>query len=261
MIDHTKLEAAIESFDKSRDFSMNFYDFLDLVLSMFCNNVDERQKDVNYRLSGDNDSRAKVAEALRIYGDLAEDYHDPFGDVFMSRISNGANGQFFTPEGITNLITEIMKPQRDSVYDPACGSGRTLLSALRYARTHGGDISCCGGDISDTCSKMTLVNLLMNQARGFVYTGNTLLQDFDKYRFYKIDRIRMLGVTVSTYWQYTTATLDSVNEERNKWLYDLLQKGWMLDYTTSDKTEQVCEAVQLPTRVETTESGQLSLIF
>lgn len=108
---------------------------------------------------------------------------DPFGDYFEEYLSNAQNGQFFTPQNICDLMTSITHSPRAGkdtgrehdkrVYDPACGSGRLLLSSAKLNRTR----SFVGADISYTCCLMTLVNLCLNSLNGEVLHMNSLSAD------------------------------------------------------------------------------------
>lgn len=111
------------------------------------------------------------------------EYHpltDPFGDYFQEHISNGHNGQFFTPNNVCDLMAGIVqgcnKRKEDGspkkINDPACGSGRLILSSAKYDRTS----YFVGYDISETCCKMTLINMCLNSLQGEVHHMDTLRQ-------------------------------------------------------------------------------------
>lgn len=104
---------------------------------------------------------------------------DPFGDYFEEFLSNSRNGQFFTPIGICDLMTQLttaVKPGEERkngdvrIYDPACGSGRLLLSAAKEDRKQ----FFIGADISHTCCLMTIINLCLNSLNGEVLHMNTM---------------------------------------------------------------------------------------
>lgn len=111
------------------------------------------------------------------------EYHpltDPFGDYFQEHISHGHNGQFFTPYNVCDLMAGIVQEcnngQEDGsakkINDPACGSGRLILSSAKYDRTS----YFVGCDISETCCKMTLINMCLNSLQGEVHHIDTLGQ-------------------------------------------------------------------------------------
>lgn len=106
--------------------------------------------------------------------------NDPFGDYFEENLSNASNGQFFTPQCVSDLMavfTEVPNAGTDTgnekdkrVYDPTCGSGRLLLSSAKLNRER----YFVGADISYTCCLMTLINMCLNSLRGEVYHMNSL---------------------------------------------------------------------------------------
>lgn len=94
--------------------------------------------------------------------------NDVLGDFFELHISNGRNGQFFTPAPICQFMASITHTDRvcDTgttepvrVLDPACGSGRMLLAAHKV---NGQGHEYYGIDIDRTCVKMTALNLFLN---------------------------------------------------------------------------------------------------
>jgi len=64
---------------------------------------------------------------------------DTKGDVYeylLSKIAtSGQNGQFRTPRHIIDMMVELVKPTpKDTIIDPACGSGGFLVAANNYLR-------------------------------------------------------------------------------------------------------------------------------
>lgn len=92
--------------------------------------------------------------------------NDVLGAFFELHISNGRNGQFFTPTPITEFMNAIVGTDEKTeqplrVLDPSCGSGRMLLSAHRMGK---GKHELYGIDIDKTCVKMSIINLFLNGA-------------------------------------------------------------------------------------------------
>ena len=59
-------------------------------------------------------------------------------EVLVGRLSRGEKGQFFTPRHVIEACVRATAPRgRETVLDPACGSGGFLLHSLRYAQRHG----------------------------------------------------------------------------------------------------------------------------
>lgn len=274
-----------------------FANFLDLALSYFCNNMDERQMQLRAKVGADIAFRESYKEAITAFGDEAEDYHDPIGDIFMSRISHGDHGQFFTPESISLLMSEIIMVDKlhdgMTVNDPACGTGRTLLMALKHIRSKGYEPKLYANDLSMTCAKMTLLNFCINSVDGAVTCGDALRMDTENFTFFKLDKVRNLAsdAVLTTYWQYTTADAEKVQEKREKWWLWVAEHGWVKYFklpkakdeaiVTEDGVEIIegdkfeCQIAKqgkeiikekqqidpLPTEIKTDENGQISLIF
>ena len=69
-------------------------------------------------------------------GSLSDTPTDVVGDafeVFAESKMAGEKGEFFTPGNVIDLAVELIDPQpRETVCDPACGSGRFLISSMRH---------------------------------------------------------------------------------------------------------------------------------
>lgn len=111
--------------------------------------------------------------------------NDVLGDFFEQNISNGRNGQFFTPPTICEFMATICGIDRESeepkqteplrILDPSCGSGRMLLAAHRQSKYPN---EYYGIDIDRTCVKMTALNLFFNGVFGSeVMCANALSPD------------------------------------------------------------------------------------
>lgn len=105
-------------------------------------------------------------------------YSDPLGEFYMQNVSNGLNGEFFTPESLCEVLTlvhgEKGSIEKNTVYDPACGSGRLLLS---FAKNNP-DNHFYGTDVSNSCSKMATLSFFFNGLRGEVSWMNTLSMEW-----------------------------------------------------------------------------------
>lgn len=278
----TNLEKAIErmAIGGRNQFADCFSNFLDLALSYFCNNMDEQQMELRKYVEQNEDFRNAYKEALQCFGDDAEGYHDPLGDIFMSRISHGDHGQFFTPESISLLMSEIIMDDKIhddmTINDPACGTGRTLLMALKHLReSKHVEPKLYANDLSMTCAKMTLLNFCINSVDGAVTCGDALRMDTDDFTFFKLDKVRNLttGAVFTTYWQYTLSNAEEVQQKRNKWWLWIAERGWVkyfkctpceikevkLTKTGEKIFQDAVENDPLPTEIKADETGQLIL--
>ena len=261
-----QLEKAIEGLDERQAtaFADLFHDFLDLHLAFFCNNRNERQQELAKRLRQDEKYKERFIAAVHAYGDAAEGYNDPLGDMFMRRISHGQNGQFFTPTHVCELMARILDPMAETINDPCCGSGRLILAGLKVARENGQEPTVYANDLSITCSKMALLNLLVNSACGEVSCGDSLRCDYENFRFFKIDRIHTSSSApaISTYWQYTLADVEQVNEERKRWWYNVHLWGWWINANPTKENAREAlknEPQPLPIEIKVESNGQLAL--
>ncbi|MGH1384313.1 N-6 DNA methylase [Kordia sp.] len=106
-------------------------------------------------------------------------YSDILGEFFMQDITKGQNGQYFTPEPICDMMAQMQLSGDDGefnkrVHDPACGSGRLLLSGAKLNPKN----YFFGADNSNTCAKMATLNFFMNGLRGEVAWMNSLSMKF-----------------------------------------------------------------------------------
>ena len=122
---------------------------------------------------------AKLLSYLRL-NTYENPYSDLLGRYFTEHITNGRNGQFFTPASVSSLMGRLTygndRPQGKRVYDPSCGSGGLLLEFAKFAP----DNYFYGNDISMSCSKMTSLNFMFNGLRGEVACMNTLSMEWVK---------------------------------------------------------------------------------
>lgn len=82
--------------------------------------------------------RQVVNKLNEIDFNASEDRH-VFGDIYESLLrdlqSAGNYGEFYTPRAVTEIMTEIVNPRLgEVVFDPACGTGGFLTSAIENIR-------------------------------------------------------------------------------------------------------------------------------
>ena len=87
------------------------------------------------RIRLDSDSLAYVVGELQNYT-IVEADRDAIGEafeVFIGPALRGAEGQFFTPRNVIEMIVKILDPKPgEKIIDPACGSGGFLITALAH---------------------------------------------------------------------------------------------------------------------------------
>lgn len=110
-----------------------------------------------------------------------KEWFDIFGNIYENFVAGKGrksnNGQFFTPEALCDLMTEINSGEEKVcgkiVGDCACGSGRTLLSF--HVKNHGNYY--IAEDVDRTCAMMTVCNFLFHGAVGEVIWHDSLNPD------------------------------------------------------------------------------------
>ncbi len=126
-------------------------------------------------------------------------WYDLFGDLFMQHIGDKKNlGQCFTPEAVADVCSMSMLKEgpigaplmqcgtfgtKHVLNDPACGSGRLMLSAAYFFQKKYEQfpyVIC--EDIDSTCCKQTAINLALHGFYGEVVCHNTIKEP-DSLRF------------------------------------------------------------------------------
>jgi hypothetical protein len=103
---------------------------------------------------------------------------DVLGDLFQGAITYGEAGQYFTPESLTTLMSQLTidpdaRPTKGRpllINDPCCGTGRMLLAASKV-NPHA---ELIGQDIDTRCARITAINLGLRGRYGWVLCGNSL---------------------------------------------------------------------------------------
>ncbi|MGB8191849.1 MAG: N-6 DNA methylase [Chitinophagaceae bacterium] len=187
-----RFENALQQLARSSSLWTVFTDFLDFSLHMMrWLDLKNENFSVLEKKYPQPEQAHLFAEAYMAIGDIADNegtgFKDPFGDFYMEHLSNGNNGQFFTPEHICDMIALMQmgtSVKNDAtVADPCCGSGRMLLAAAKINR------NCLfyGADIDLVCCKMTVLNFLLNTLCGEVTWMNTLTMD--RWKTWRINKV------------------------------------------------------------------------
>jgi len=177
-----QFEKALSSLAYSQSLWNVFEDFLDYTLLMLrWHDVKEDHFSELKNRYPKEEQHKLFAEAFYALACMADNegagFYDPFGDYFMEHFGNKFKGQFFTPETVTDFMAQITiaddTPDGTSVLDPACGSGRTLLSAAKLNRK----MIFYASDIDLNCCKMTVINMMLNTMVGEVAWMNSLTME------------------------------------------------------------------------------------
>jgi len=114
--------------------------------------------------------------------------------------TNKKAGEFYTPRSIVRLIIEILNPQpRETIYDPACGTGGILLEAVNHVRRTTGDVKMLRGKLYGqernlTTSAIARINLFMHGVEDFeIVRGDTLRNP----AFFEGDRLAQFDCVIA----------------------------------------------------------------
>lgn len=93
--------------------------------------------------------------------DLVGRVYEYFLNKFAIQSAN-EKGEFYTPDSIVSLITELIEPYNGTIYDPCCGTGGMFVQSQKFVEAHKGNsktISIYGQEsIADTW-KLAKMNL------------------------------------------------------------------------------------------------------
>ena len=191
MTDHfNTLSKTLESMGRKHDLSKVFNDLLTMsICSFHKTNIQsefQRKDEDNEALymqtikpyQGDDlQSFSKALGVLQLNA-LDDPYSDILGEFFMNNITRGANGQYFTPMPICEMMAQMQFENTSEdgkrVLDPACGSGRMLLA---YAKLNHRNYFF-GADNTNTCAKMATINFFLNGLKGEVAWMNSLSMEW-----------------------------------------------------------------------------------
>ncbi|AUG49487.1 restriction endonuclease subunit M (plasmid) [Haloarcula taiwanensis] len=169
-----------------------FRDWVNLMLFALQDRDDPYLEIVDdYRERGDMDhprGQRSVDLFAKAFGQLQERMAatdaDVLGAVYEEYgMSSDAFGQHFIPHSVCETMVEIAgvgdesnTEDRQTVCDPACGSGRTLLVAGRKQP----DALFVGQDKDPLCARMTVLNCCFLNLDAYVIQGDSLTVEFQR---------------------------------------------------------------------------------
>lgn len=112
--------------------------------------------------------------------------------------SNKKAGEFYTPREIVRLMVNILDPQpKESIYDPACGTGGMLLAALLHVRYQGAEwrnLTIRGQEKNLTTQGIARMNLFLHGVEDFeIARGDTLREPF----FHRYDQLERFHCVIA----------------------------------------------------------------
>ncbi|MEA3338607.1 MAG: N-6 DNA methylase [Chloroflexota bacterium] len=104
-------------------------EFTDIVLAV----IERREDDYMALIEGVHLERLQgysqmLGELIGFF--MYGNYGDPLGEFYMSRISYGKGGEYFTPFNVAYMMAKILNPKPgDVTLDPCCGTGVMLIAS------------------------------------------------------------------------------------------------------------------------------------
>jgi type I restriction enzyme M protein len=96
-------------------------------------------------------------------------------------LSNKKAGEFYTPRSVVKMLVNILDPQgRETVYDPACGTGGMLIEVVQHVKENGGRAELLWGKVFGqeknlTTAAIARMNLFLHGVEDFeIVRGDTL---------------------------------------------------------------------------------------
>lgn len=212
MTDIKLLRKEFEAYAYGQSLHTAFTDMLDWTLLPFKKWDNVEQQNQALEAYKNHPKATQLVNLLELIGEASEGFRDPLGELYQQAISSGHNGQYFTHEALCDMMSIISADalqDGQKVLDPACGSGRMLLSAAKRNRF----AIFYGADLDNNCCKMALINMLLNSLTGEIAHINSLSNEF--YTGYQVQTTVVNGFHIPFYIEFTEPELSHI------WLHPL----------------------------------------
>jgi len=154
---------------------------------------------------------------------LANVPEDELGNAYEYLIKKFADdsghtaAEFYTNRTVVHLMTQLLAPQAgESIYDPTCGTGGMLISALDEVKRSGGEyrtLKLYGQERNLITSSIARMNLFLHGVEDFqIIRGDTLADP----RHIEGDRLRRFDVILANP-PYSIKQWDRAAWENDKW--------------------------------------------
>ena len=158
--------------------------------------IESANQDYLYGIFGDAQWSNKNSLPDRLLVDLVEHFSqytlsralvapDMLGQAYeylikhFADLTNKKAGEFYTPRSVVHLMGLIIDPhERESIYDPACGTGGMLIESIDHLKENGEDyrtLKLYGQEKNLTSSSIARMNMFLHGVEDFkVARGDTL---------------------------------------------------------------------------------------
>jgi type I restriction enzyme M protein len=170
--------------------------------------IERANPDALYRIFGAADWGNKEVLSDEILKDLVEQLTlvplgnraattDVLGDAYEYLIGRFADvtkrkkaGEFYTPRSVVRMMVDLLDPmERETIYDPACGTGGMLLGAIEHVQRGGGDPRTFFGKIYGQEKNLTTSSIARM---------NLVLHGIDDFQIVREDTLRSPAFTDSS---------------------------------------------------------------
>ena len=194
----SKFEKIFEKLVRVNDRSIIWNNWLDYCINL--NLMSNHQYDIDFHDNEEEYAEMLSEWLLQLSQDLEEKpYSDMLGMFYEELVTSHSKskhmGQFYTPEDVTTLMTELALEVNENtmgmVNDCACGSARMLLSAHVKSK---GNLICIGQDLDEVSCKMATLNFWSHGVRGSILQQDTLTLQF--YQAWRVNNYLYHGIPV-----------------------------------------------------------------
>ena len=162
-----------------------FRDIIDLAVMLIGGittaNIGETGEDIFNRLTV-RYSAEELRDMFKIIQDIcstvSKTKKDVLGRLYMNLRPNGARGQFFTPDNVSEVMAKIAgSTENDTYSDPCCGSGSLILGVIRTLEQEGKSYQTpifYLNDVDLFCCKMIFVQMSAIGATAYITCSDAL---------------------------------------------------------------------------------------
>jgi type I restriction-modification system DNA methylase subunit len=174
-----------------------FGDWLDVIIASLAGDDDSyRSLMREYQNQHENETVQSVFDLYtEAFGELVlvtrSTRWDSLGELYERfRLTSDQFSQHFTPEAVCQVLARICTPNEAEIRnatadnplqiaDPACGSGRFLISTAHHLRTVAPDapVLFVGQDINSSCARMAVINFTLHDIPGYIIQGDSLAEN------------------------------------------------------------------------------------
>lgn len=107
-----------------------------------------------------------IISKIKVSSDSLEDQLGRAYEFFLGRfaaLEGRSGGEFYTPEAVVRVLTEVVQPISGSVYDPCCGSGGMFVQSAKLRQKTGAKLTkVVGQELNPNTWKLGKMNLILH---------------------------------------------------------------------------------------------------